>query len=143
MQFDMLEGGTMTPPEFPNRADLVYYIVDQLGRVSFDIAPAESLQIIISGVCAQTDTVLLRQLDHPIHGIRIARMKACGYVCRTNDLHDLCIRRIAQNPLTKPLAHIAIEIYCFFHAFTLVLLWPQPAHLQAKLIFLFFTQALS
>ena len=66
----------------------------------------------------------LRQLGHAVHRIGITGMESGGNIGRTDDFHDLVIRRIAQHPLAKAFAHVAIQIDCFFHA--RVLLVGQP-----------------
>ena len=69
----------------------------------------------------EAHAVRLRQLDHAVHCVGVARVEACGDIRGADDLHDLFIRRVTQHPLAETFAHVAIQIDCIFHGHVLLL----------------------
>src|SRR5260221_4758764 len=91
------------------RADLVGDQVFDLRRLQAVNRPAaETVQIAVAGMRADTDAACLRKLHGLAHGVGIAGMKAAGDVdgCRELDHGGV----IAHFPDTKSFAEIAIKV---------------------------------
>ena len=65
----------MATGEFAKCADLVDDIVDQFPRRTVDLAASESLQVVISRMCADADAMLDREPHRLVHEIGVAGME--------------------------------------------------------------------
>src|SRR5436190_11400208 len=92
-------------------ADLVGHQVFNLPRrQSWNRAAAESVQIAITGVSADTDAARLRKLHRAPHDVGVTGMEAAGDIDRCRNLDHGGI--ISHLPGAKAFAEIAVEIDC-------------------------------
>ncbi len=103
--FDMLHRDVVTSGKLTQRADLVDQIVDDLAAGAIDLTAAETLQVVVTGMSPDTDTMVGRQSHRFVHQIGIAGMKAgrnIGGADQCNEFFVTAYRRSASGRRPLP-----------------------------------------
>ncbi|MNJ54748.1 hypothetical protein D3C77_502040 [compost metagenome] len=111
VRFEVLQPHALGAGNFPQGAELVEHIVDQLLGRGIDVPAAEADQVTKARVRPHRNAQGLGPLDGAAHGAGVAGMEAGGDVGRADVAHQLVVDAIANGPRAKAFAHVRIEIH--------------------------------